>query len=391
VELIEAATNRNLWGESYERDLRDILTLQREVVRDIVDQISIRLTPHEEIRFGKTGPVDPEAYDDYLRGQFYLHRQDSSGNEAAITALERAVATDPNFAAAQASLAQAYVWKLFLFAPQEEQLAEKAFVATEKALALNPNLAEAHLARGRLLWTPANRFPHEKAILEYRRALALNPGLDEARNQLALVYNHVGALDEALQELQSAVSTNPSNAVAQFRIGQTLLFQGKYEEALSTLRSVPKEVNPALIGHQIALALFYLGKKEDASATLDQFLRDYPKDTGGLFTSVQAILAASAGKEPIAEAKIQMAIKRGKGFGHFHHTAYHIACAYALMRKPESALKWLANAADDGFPCYPLFGRDPNLQSLRQDARFVALLERLRQQGERYRNSSGAE
>ena len=81
-------------------------------------------------------------------------------------ALERAVATDPTFAAAYAELAQAYVWKLFLFAPGEEQWEEKAFVAAEKALALDPDLAVAHLARGRLLWTPANHFPHEKAIRE---------------------------------------------------------------------------------------------------------------------------------------------------------------------------------------------------------------------------------
>ena len=89
-----------------------------------------------------------------------------------------------------------------LFAPGEKQWAEKAFVAAEKALALDPDLAVAHLARGRILWTPANRFPHEKAIQEYRLAVSLNPSLDEARNQLALVYCHIGAFDEALQESQ---------------------------------------------------------------------------------------------------------------------------------------------------------------------------------------------
>ena len=104
------------------------------------------------------------------------------------------MATDPTFAAAHAELAQAYVWKLFLFTPDERQWAEKAFVAAEKALSLDPNLAVAYLARGRLLWTPANHFPHEKAIREYRRALDLNPNLDEARNQLALVYCHIGLL-----------------------------------------------------------------------------------------------------------------------------------------------------------------------------------------------------
>ena len=385
VQLVHAATDRNLWADSYERDLRDVLALQREVARDIVDQVSIKLRPQEQVQTGSIRPVNPAAYDLYLRGRYYLNRQNKDDNEAAITALEHAVATDPSFAAAYAELAQAYVWKLFLFAPGEAQWAEKAFVAAEKALSLDPNLAVAHLARGRILWTPANRFPHEKAIREYRRALTLDPTLDEARNQLALVYCHIGAFDQALQESREAVATNPNNNLAQFRIGQTLNFQGKYDEALSVLRTIPRDANPALVGHQIAWALFNLGKKEEASALLEQLLKDHPEDTGGVFTSIQAVLAASAGQERLAEDRIKSAIEKGKGFGHFHHTAYHIACAYALMNKPELALKWLEVAADDGFPCYPLFERDANLDSLRQDEKFIMFLAKEKQHWEHYK------
>jgi tetratricopeptide (TPR) repeat protein len=298
------------------------------------------------------------------------------------------VATDPTLAAAYAELAQAYVWKLFLFAPGERQWEEKAFVAIEKALALDPDLAAAHLARGRLLWTPANHFPHEKAIREYRRALILDPTLDEARNQLALVFCHIGAFDEALQESREAIATNPNNNLAQLRIGQTLNFQGKYEEALTILRGLPQQANPALLGHQIAWSLFNLGRKEEASALLGQLLRDHPEDSGGLFTSVLALLAASAGQERTAEDKIKAAIEIGNGFGHFHHTAYHIACAYALMNKPEQAIHWLEVTATDGFPCYPLFEKDANLDNLRQDARFVTFLAKQKQQSEYYRTIS---
>jgi TolB-like protein/Tfp pilus assembly protein PilF len=385
VQLFHASTGRNLWEDSYDRDLRDVLALQREVTRDIVGEIRIKLTPQEQIRFETVRPVNPEAYDHYLRGKFYLNRQTEADNETAITALEHAVATDPTFAAAHAELAQAYVWKLFFFAPEERQWAEKAFVAAEKALSLDPNLAVAYLARGLLLWTPANHFPHEKAIREFRRALSLNPNLDEARNQLARVYFHIGAFDEALQESQKAITTNPNNNLAQLRIGQILNFQLKYEQALSVLRAIPRDVNPALAGSETAWALFNLGKKEETSTLLEQLLKDYPEDNGGLYTSVQAVLAASAGQEHKAEEKIKLAIERGKGFGHFHHTAYHIACAYALMNKPEQAIKWLDVTADDGFPCYPLFERDANLDNLRQDARFVTFLAKQKEQWEHYK------
>ncbi|MCM3873346.1 MAG: tetratricopeptide repeat protein, partial [Pyrinomonadaceae bacterium] len=385
VQLIHAATGGNVWADSYDRDLRDVLALQREVTRDIVDEIRIKLTPQEQVRFETVHPVNPEAYDHYLRGKFYLYRQNKDNNAAAIASLERAVATDPTFAAAHAELAQAYVWKLFLFAPGEEKLAEKAFVAAEKALSLDPNLAVAYVARGRLLWTPANHFPHEKAIREYRRALSLNPNMDEARHLLALVYCHIGAFDEALQESQKAITTNPNNNLAQLRIAQTLNFQLKYEEALSVLRATPEEINPAVVGHQTAWALFNLGRIEEASATLERLLKDYPEDSGGGFTSVQAVLAASSGQDRKAEEKIKLAVERGKGFGHFHHTAYHIACAYALMNKPEQAIKWLEVTAEDGFPCYPLFEKDANLDNVRQDARFVTFLAKQRQQWEHYK------
>jgi hypothetical protein len=100
---------------------------------------------------------------------------------------------------------------------------------------------------------------------------------------------------------------------------------------------------------------------------------------------LQAILAAADGREELAEEKIALALKRGEGFGHFHHTAYHIGCAYALMQKSAQAIKFLQWAAEDGFPCYPLFEKDPNLDIVRKEPRFVALLAKLNQQWQHYR------
>jgi eukaryotic-like serine/threonine-protein kinase len=346
----------------------------------------IKPTSQEQARMANARPINQKAYDDYLRGRFYANRQKKADNETAIVMLERSVALDPNFAAAHAELAQAYVWRFFLFTPGEKQWEEKAFMEVEKALALDKDSAVAHQALGRLLWTPANHFPHEKAIKEYRRALTLDPSLGEAQNQLALVYNHIGAFDQALQELQNAVAANPTNNLAQFRIGETLLFQGKYEQALTALRKSPREVNPPLVGSTMAMALLHLGRKDEAAAIVEEFLKDYPGDTDvGLFTSIQALMAALDGRENKAEDKIRSAMERGKGFGHFHHTAYNIACAYAVMKKAEEAIRWLQAAADNGFPCYPLFENDPYLDHIGKDPRFIALMAKLKEQSERYR------
>jgi serine/threonine protein kinase/lipopolysaccharide biosynthesis regulator YciM len=342
--------------------------------------------PQEQMRPASAHSITPAANDEYLRGRFYANRQKKADNETAINALERAVVLDPNFAAAHAELAQAYVWRLFLFTPGEKQWEEKAFVEVEKALSLDPDSAVAYQARGRLLWTPANHFPHEKVIKEYRRALALDPGLSEARNQLALVYNHIGAFEQALQELQKAVAVNPTNSLAQFRIGQTLLLQGKYEQALTALRQSPTEANPSLVESNLAMALLHLGRRDEAAAIVEGILKNSPEDMdGGLFTGVHSLITALAGDEKKANAKIRSAIKKGKGYGHFHHTAYNIACAYSAMKKTEEAIYWLQTAADDGFPCYPLFERDPFLDNLRKDPRFIKLMVKLKEQWERYR------
>jgi len=385
VKLIHGETDQTLWTGTYDRDLRDVLAFQNEVASAVANAIQIKLTPQEQSRLAKARSISPAVYDEFLRGRFYLNRQTEADNQTAIQSLEHVVQIDPDFAAGWAELAQAYVWKLFLFAPDEKDLQEKAFVAVQKALALDSELAEAYLARGRLLWTPSNHFPHEQAIQEYRRALALNPSLDEARNQLAVVLGHTGLLEEALDELNKALAANPSNNLARFRLGEILLFQGKHEEALTALHNVPPEINPSLVGYQSVLSLFNLGRKKEAQEELDKFLKEFPDDNRGLFTSLQAMLEASDGQKQLAEEKIQLAIERGKGFGHFHHTAYHIACAYALMNKREQGMKWLESAADNGFPCYELFLNDRNLDNLRRDPRFIDLMTRLKQQWEHYK------
>jgi hypothetical protein len=133
------------------------------------------------------------------------------------------------------------------------------------------------------------------------------------------------------------------------------------------------------------MALLHLDRKDEAAVLAQEFLQDRPEDIeGGLMSSLQAILAALSGDEQQAEARIKRSITEGKGFGHFHHTAFSLACAYALLKKNDAALQWLQAAADDGFPCYALFENEPFLASLKTDPRFIALLAKLKKQWGQY-------
>src|SRR5262249_33808250 len=151
----------------------------------------------------------------------------------------------------------------------------------DTALALDPDLAEAHFARAGLLWTHGNHFPHEQVVHELRRAIELNPNLPEARHQLGATYNHIELLDKAADELHKALEINPDYAGARFRMGINLLSQGKYEEALADFNGTQRSM-PAMWTFQTSLALFHLGRKQEASALVNNFLKSEPKDEGGV-------------------------------------------------------------------------------------------------------------
>ena len=386
AQLVDPATNRNIWSKSYERDLGDIMNLQGEVARAIATEIEGKLRPREQVLLSRTVPVKPEAYDYYLRGHLYSYRESSTDNEVAIGMLDRAIALDPDFAPAYAELADAYRIRFTQFAPREKQWEEKAFQAADRALSLNPDLAEAYVARGFLLWTPSKGFRHKEAIQEYRHALSLNPNLDEAHHYLGNIYIHIGLLDEGIGELQRAVAINPSNTPARARIGVALLYQGKCEQALAIFQSNLWEANQTLRGYQMGWSLFCLGKTEEAFATVEEYLKKYPADEGGLLSSMQALLYAATRQERLAEVQIRQA-QKGRDFIHFHHTEYNIASAYALMHKDGLAIQWLQTAAGEGFPCYPVFARDPNLANLRNDPRFLQFMADQKKQWEYYKTA----
>lgn len=146
-------------------------------------------------------------------------------------------------------------------------------------------------------------------------------------------------------------------------------------------------VPAALKAFQEAQALFRIGRTAEASSLISGFLADNPTDEGGVGHSVLAMIAAKAGRPAEADSLIARSVSLGRNFGHFHPTAYDIAVAEAMMGRKAEAITWLEQAADDGFPCYPLFSSDAELAVLRTEPRFIALLDRIKGDMERYRQA----
>src|SRR2546428_692086 len=249
-----------------------------------------------EARTLRTPPTSNlEAYDLFLRGKIRVRHETRADDSIAIALLQRAVALDPSFAVAHAWLARAYTLRVAQFEPRDSAALEGAFLATEKAFQLNPDLAEAHFARANVLWGATKQFAHERAIQEDRRAVELSPNLDAAHHHLGLVYTHIGLLDKALEELRKTLAIDPGDWMAQERIAETELLQGRYEEGFKILQTVPPEYNPPFWNFDATWALIELGRNGDASTLIERYLHGHPEDRGGLMTSLRAIVSAKRG------------------------------------------------------------------------------------------------
>jgi TolB-like protein/class 3 adenylate cyclase/Tfp pilus assembly protein PilF len=376
VQLVDVGTEKTLWAESYTRNVANIVRLQNEVAVAIANAIALELTPDEKTRFANAPVVNPQAYDCYLRGKNIVRISRETTNSS-IELLERAVSLDQNFADAYAELAQAYSEKGYFFQADDKEWAGKAEKEVAKALKLNPELPSAILAHAGLLWTPAHAFPHEQVITETKRAIAVAPNYGDAHGFLGAIYFHVGLLDAALSEFKRADELMPGHEGVGFHFGMMDLFQGRYQEAAATMEKNIKGFVPAFVEYNIASALLYDHRTKEATTRIDAAKAQFD-DEGGIMTSMQALLFAASGDKSHAKEKIEEAIKIGEGFGHFHHTTYAIASAYALMNEPDSAMKWLTYTAENGYPNVSWFERDPNLDNLRKDPRFTALLQSLR-------------
>jgi tetratricopeptide (TPR) repeat protein len=185
-----------------------------------------------------------------------------------------------------------------------------------------------------------------------------------------------------MQQYKRADELNPSNPMFKFNIGFLTLLQGRYDDAVTMMEAHPPGMVRALVESSIANALFFTDRTDEARARIEDAKAKY-KDEGGILASMQAVFFAAAGDKTRAQEKIDEAIKIGEGYGHFHHTTHMIASAYTLMDEPDSAMKWLNYTAENGYPNLTWFERDPNLDKLRKDPRFIEFLDKLRPRFER--------
>ncbi len=263
AQLIDGRTEEPLWTQSFAGDLRNIVGLEWEVTRAIVDEIELALTPEAEARLAGARPVNPEAYEAYLKGQFHRDKGGLANVDAALQFFELALEKDPNYALAYVGIAQVWQSRQLFGAVPPDEAGPRMKAATQQAIDLDSTLAEAHhrLASIRT-W---GEWDWEGGEAAYRRVIQLNPNYPPARAGYASLLRILGRPDEAIVQIERALDLDPFNEFSQSSYGMELILARRYDEAIAQLQNALKTA-PNNVGLHGGLRDAFLAKGMYAEA-----------------------------------------------------------------------------------------------------------------------------
>ncbi len=368
MQLINAADGYHLWSESYDRKLTDVFAVQDEIAQAVVAALKLQLLPGQAPTTRDRRTSNLKAFNEFLLGREFFHRNNVDGFRRSKEAYERAVALDPGYAAAWAGLAMATFW----VADSGESVAaikegqDRAVAAAEKAIALAPELPDGYLARGFVRVPIQWDFDGSRADLE--RALALKPDDPDALNNYAgLIARSLGRFPEGIAAARRATELDPLNARVWFTLGSLLSVSGQLGLAREALnRSL--EISPDQAFTPFPLGMTYLLEGKPAVA------KDiFPRSSNEVFRLTGAALAEhDLGHLPESQRALDDLIAR-QG----HGAAYQIAQVYAWRGETDRAMEWLERARAQRDGGLVLIKVDPLLRSLRGDPRYQALLKKM--------------
>ena len=269
AQLIDVASDTLLWAKSYERQLRDVLALQNEVARSIVDEINLKVTPRERARLQHARQVDPEAYQLYLRGRFHWHKRNGENVRRAIAYFTQALTRDPDYAAALVGIADSYLllgFSLGLLPGRE--WAATARASAERALRLDAQLAGAH---NTLAIAKLQQWDWSGADVELTAASELDPNDPVARNWRANCLAALGRFDEAVEAARRAIELDPLALAWNMGLGHMYYLARRYDEAIEQERRT-LAMDPAFYMTHWILGLAYeqKGRLAESVAALEQ-------------------------------------------------------------------------------------------------------------------------
>jgi TolB-like protein/DNA-binding winged helix-turn-helix (wHTH) protein/Tfp pilus assembly protein PilF len=376
AKLIDVRNDRDLWAESYDRDLRDVLTLQSQVARAIASGIKVDLQPQEKARLATVRQVDPEAEIAYLRGRYEMDKWTREGFKEGFRYFQQAIQEDPAFAEAWAGLSEAYSeWGQVGIAPLAETL-PKAKAAAQKALELDETLSDAHVSVATSTSTGGWWMP-SAAEKELQRAIALDPSNVWAHQVYGIYLRHYERYDQSLAELERAEELDPLTPKKKNNVGVALYFVGRYDEALEWFHQVPDPDLDSERRHRRMAEIYeHKGMQKEAIAEFVASLRFGAK--ADLAARVERSYLSSGyaeAKGTLLRGEVDWAEKQAKS-GTVPENVFWIARDYAILGDKNKAIGWLDVAYQNHSTGIEDYNVDPQLADLRSDPRIQELARR---------------
>jgi TolB-like protein len=367
AELVSTESEETLWAEKYERDEKDVLTLQAEVATAIANAIAVRLSPEEATRLASAGSVDPQALDEYLRGRSLWNQRTEATVREALRHFERATRIAPDFALGFAGLADAYIiLGVYGYDPPREAF-PLAKAAAQHAIALDPGAGEPHASLGDILFH--YDWNWDESAREHQRAIALAPGFATAYHWGSEADLLRGDRNGALDRIKHARSLDPLSMVIRSYLAQTLAIAGRRDESIVELRDA-LALDPLFprTRRELARQLLAAGHRDEALAEARKLVATAPDDVQALATLGLCLGANSQTDE--ARALLAQLDDRSKTR---FVSAYERARVTAGLGDREATLRYLeqAVATRDGF--LPFLAYDFEFDFLRKDARFAEI------------------
>ena len=371
AQLIQATTDRHLWAQSYERDLRDILALQSEVAQAIANEIKIKVTPQEQARLAPSRPVSSEAYEAYLKGRYYWNLRTEEGLKKGTEYFQQAIEKDPGYALAYAGLADSYVvmgdWDIMA----SEEAFPRAKAAALKALDMDETLAEAHVplgaVKGEYDWDWVG------AETEYKRAIELNPSYATAHQWYAELLSRLGRANEAIAEIKRAQELDPLSLIISATSANVLFYARQYEQTVAQCRRT-LELNARFAPAHLNLGWAYEQEKlyDEAISEYQKVIALEPHNPAMARNLARSYVAAGKRTEALTIISNLRELSKQRFV-----SPYGMAQLYTALGDFDQAFAWLGKSYEEHENELTCAKMDPRLDPLRSDPRFQALLRRM--------------
>jgi serine/threonine protein kinase len=368
VQLIEPGRERHVWSNEYDRDWKDIISVQSEVAQTVAGELQVAIAPREKQLIEKIPTTDMTAYDAYLNGQFHLNKVTLNDLDTAMRYFELAIDKDPEFAEAYVGIAGVWVWRQQFMAVSADEAAPKIREACEKALELDSSLSEAYgMLAGMHAWGSWDWKAGEDMLKE---AISTNPNSASAHSYLAFLLSILGRTEEATGHMELGLKLDPHDLFIKCLYSWYLLYVHRYDDCISVCQKVlVKSPDYFIIAQSLYTALYLTGRYEESLEAMELFYTGEFIDFDHAFDQYEKL-----GYGGTLNLEIDMLLAQSKSKP---VRPTRLADLYLYTGNKERTLYWLEQAyevRDLDLPCALTF---PDRAILREEPRFQELLRKM--------------